>query len=216
MILNDDEIRFVQQTLKSAIRVKYYKWCRSLGWTKRDILEWAESVSGEGISRGLDEIDRWDPERGSMTCWFYLRTCTVARDELRALSAQKRREPKYQRSVTEEDHEAYNPFEALHDKYTLVEILENLKPVQREVLVYYEYIGLKVPEISLILQCPAKTVYTHLARARKKASLFRNNTEGGQKRKRASKSEGADSQKDEAGPHSPRPPPPYKSSPPSL
>lgn len=173
MNLNDDDIGNIHETLKRVIRAKYYPWCRRLGWTKSDIFEWAEEVAGEGISLGLKDLERWDPRRGTVSCWFYLKTNTRARDELMKLESVKRggasmvaeREPEAEDAVVD-------PWKRILDHDELESVLSQLTAMQREVLVFHYYVGMEVRELSGFFGLPLKTVYTHLKRGREKALLL--------------------------------------------
>jgi RNA polymerase sigma factor (sigma-70 family) len=204
--LQEDDIEMIQDVLKSRIRTKYYRRCRRLGWSHHDIVDWAESVSGLGISVALYEIDKWDRTRGTIACWFYLRANSQARGELRELEAEKRG-GKIAELVQEVPEQSYEPFQDLEVRDDVREILRPLSQIQREALVFYEYLGMKVSEISWILQCPAKTVYTHLDRARKKASLYKEREPNSGAFSRVGESNERDSQTDGGHSHEIRPPP---------
>ena len=163
--LSDDEIFKIHKVLQRVIQGKYFKRCRALGWSKRDIVEWADEVSGEGIALALKELDKWDPERGNISVWFYLKANTQARDELRKEAALKRQGYDLTAEVPEK---SYEPFQSWDMLQALCCLLEDLSPVQREVLVLYEYVGLNGGEIGGLLGLPPKTVYTHLDRSKKK------------------------------------------------
>ncbi len=108
-------------------------------------------------------------ERGKLRAWLYSIATRVARRRSRSVGIFNR----IRRTLTESSSGGLRPREsgsetAVAARIDLLRALERLSPVQRQVLVLFEYQGMSGDEISEILGLSLNTVWSHLRRARGK------------------------------------------------
>lgn len=181
-----DEIEHVFSAVKKLVRANYYRWCKNLGWSDTDILDWVESVSGEGLAIAYRQRYKWKKERAGLVQWVYLHTRRIAHQELEHF--QKRR---YVQSVSKQGlslvKETLNtnfvgvPSPTYRDSLgehllsgKLDGLLKELTPDQQAALGLYYLAEFEIPKIARIIGCSPKTVYTLLDRGRQKArQLYR-------------------------------------------
>lgn len=171
MRLNSERIQEIRRSLMGRTRKAYGRWFKHLHWSQDQIQDWLEQVSTDGLIEAREDLARWDPEKGSLDQWCWLKTKTIARDRLRKTT---RRDELLESFVAETKTQpySYDPIESLiqhqSDCRELKEASQILTEDQKEVLGLYYVRQLAVPRIARIIGCEIKTVYTILDRGRKR------------------------------------------------
>lgn len=167
--MNVDRTENTLRILERKVQKTYARWCRALGWSRQDCLDWASEVSGEGLALAYSTQEQWDSEKGPFLYWAYLKTCLLAHRELERADRTRLEEVDIVlvREVPQGEYRDSLAEYLLKDE--LKGLLEVLTPDQKLAFALY-YVGdLEVIEIARVLECHPKTVYTLLDRGRKRA-----------------------------------------------
>lgn len=132
--------------------------------------ESAEEVVGEVYFQAWRQAERFDATRGSVMAWLMMLTRSRSLDLLRRAD-QAESHPEPDTLINEVAGEGGRPLEALlefEDKSRLAEALDELSPVQRQMIALAFFRDLSHQEIADHSGLPLGTVKSHIRRALEK------------------------------------------------
>lgn len=171
MRLTSETIREIRIGLMGKISVEYRAWIRALKWDHAKTQDWLEQVSVDGVMRCMDDIEQWDPEVSDFNHWCWLRTRTLARDQLRVFTRRQEIKEEFVREAAAEPYyvDSIDRFiQQAGDREELKNAFLVLNETQKQVFALRYISHLKVSRISTVMGIKSKTIYTLLDRARKK------------------------------------------------
>lgn len=121
--------------------------------TVRDAVD---DLTQETLFRAWQQRDKYDPDRGSAIAWLVSIMKNLARRKWRLWSQESMH-------LIKADGERSQPYE---DSLDLRRAIDRLSRRQREAVILYYYVDLKIDDVALIMRCSSGTVKSTLADAR--------------------------------------------------
>jgi RNA polymerase sigma factor (sigma-70 family) len=167
--MRSGSIRSVRDQLVRRFRSQVRLRAKTAGLPPCDFEDWVRELVGEGIALALNQIDKWDPERGDFLYWAYLKTKCLIRNDLIRLKARKRFCSEALEPEMRDHRQKHDPQKRGMIQQQLHEIFQGLTEDQGKALVLRHLLDLSVKEIEALTGRPSSTIYTLLSRAGKKA-----------------------------------------------
>ena len=154
----------------------YYSYVSKLARGLLGNMQDAEDATQEVFLRVYKALSTYDPERGGMNTWLAKLTVNVCRTHRRRNFFHNLWRPSQVDEDAEQALELVDPslFGALEEHVvrkelhkTVRDVLDNLRPEHRTVLVLHYYMDTPCGDIARILECPEGTVYSRLHYARR-------------------------------------------------
>jgi len=165
LLISDTDLHKARRVVMHRLHHENKRWSFLFGG-QEDFYQWVMSVANEGVAIALDDSENFDPTRGDLIHWFYLKARKVAFREIR----QEMRFRKSQKSVAEAtlppEEDVFAHF-LLSDE--LVDILTEITEEQKQALALVYLIGFNHAQAAQILKKQRNAIDALIFRAKKKS-----------------------------------------------
>lgn len=168
IFVTDEELLGIRKAVCRMLENEFKGWSKLLGNGWLGFKNWALSTATEAIALGLAERNKYDPQRGGVTTWFYLKARRIAFRDIRC----EERQFELWRAIEQQpptDITAPDPFGQVLLDDDIPEVLAELSQAQVQALALVYYVGYSHQEAASILKRERNAVDALLHRARQKA-----------------------------------------------
>lgn len=165
IFISDTDLYKARRVLTGRLYNENRRWAY-LFCDHEDFRQWVMSAVNEGISIALDDGEHFDPTKGDLIHWCYLKARKVADRDIR----QERRHRKAEQSALETGPEPEkDPFAHYLLTDQLVEILEEITQEQKQALSLVYLMGFSHEQTAYLLKRQRNAIDALIFRAKKKS-----------------------------------------------
>ena len=165
---HESEIPRIRELLIGIFNKRTRGKALAAGISAQEFGGWLEEVVGEGIALAFSQISEWDPEKGDLVHWAFLKTRRVIRSDLDSLSRQIRTFPLFEEDCGLSSL-CRGPDHSMLLRQQLAEVMKLLTQDQRNALLLRYLFGLSISEVQEVTGREPKALYSLIRRAKERA-----------------------------------------------